>query len=72
MNTYQQSIKKELSELGREEIDSRHIEAYMRLEHGTLDALSKKQFEEEIFICAACVDASTYVENEALARSYGL
>lgn len=51
--------------------DPRHIEAWMRLEHGTLDGLSYSKFAREVEIAAACCDADP-AGSESLARSYGL
>lgn len=48
------------------------IEAWMRLEHPTLDGLPRAQFRSEALIGLACIAASTDQENEALATSYGL
>jgi len=73
MNFYQQSIREELA--GRGYIgryDPRHIEGYMRLEHGTLDALSASRFSEEIEISRQCIDADSYSNAESLAKSFGL
>jgi hypothetical protein len=69
---YQQMILEILAEMGRAEIDPRHIEAYMRLEHPTLDGLSAPQFEREVAISVECVDAAGPSEAEACAASFGL
>lgn len=51
-------------------VNARAVEAFMRLEYGTLNHLSREQFEREValFKAARMSDA----EQEALARSYGL
>ena len=49
----------------------RHIEAWMRLEHGCLDGLSASQFRAEVKIALECIAASTPEENESLAQSEG-
>lgn len=70
---YQESIRLGMASkgfIGR--YDPRHIEAYMRLEHSTLDGLSPKQFASEIEIGMACVDADGLDNAERLAKSYGL
>ena len=69
---YQRMIREILGKIGRDEIDPRHIEAYMRLEHRTLDGLSAPQFEREVVISAECVGAAGPVEAEACAASFGL
>lgn len=53
-------------------VEPRYIEAWMRLEHGTLDALSPSQFHAEVMQATECVKASSRRENESLAKSYGL
>ncbi len=52
-------------------VDARHIEAHMRVEHGTLDALSPDQFLQSAAV-AACAVAAEPELAEALADSYGL
>lgn len=52
--------------------DPRHIEAWMRLEHGTLDHLDAARFESEVCTANACVTEAGKDESEALALSYGL
>ncbi len=47
------------------------VEAWMRLEHGTLDGLSPARFDAEARACAALVAHDPGVSRE-LARSYGL
>ena len=51
--------------------DPRHVEAWMRLEHDTLDHLTRRQFEHEIGVARVCIDADRD-GSEALAQSYGL
>lgn len=52
--------------------DPRHIEAFMRSEHGTLDALSPSRFRAEVKIAAMCVDEGGKDMAERIAKSYGL
>jgi hypothetical protein len=52
--------------------DPRHIEAWMRLGHPTLDALSAAEFAREIEEAAALVRAAGTTGSEALAASFGL
>lgn len=66
---YQQLIKELLD--GRD-YDPRHIEAYMRVEYGTLDHLSREDFQHEVEVCIVCIDAGGKGQAELLARSYGL
>ena len=53
-------------------LDPRHIEAYMRLEYGTLDHLDRLRFTREARIAAECVRVGGAEDAESLARSYGL
>lgn len=72
MDYYQRVISETLAKSGHiGKYDPRHIEAYMRLEHGTLDALSRRQFDQEVEVCRQCVDADINGA-ESLALSYGL
>jgi hypothetical protein len=72
MSFYQQSIREEIARLGHIGIDPRHVEGYMRLEHSTLDGLSKKQFSDEVKIGIECTLADGEANAERNARSYGL
>ena len=69
---YQQMIREEAARQGYIGIDPRHVEAYMRLEHGTLDALSMSKFRKEVRISIACIKEGGEVGAESLAKSYGL
>ena len=64
---YQRRIAERTSD-----VDPRHIEAWMRLEHPTLDGLSAAEFEREVDEAAALVRAAGTTESEALAASFGL
>jgi len=52
--------------------DPRHIEAYMRLEHSTLDALTRDRFNEEVSIAVECINVDGVSNAESLALSFGL
>ena len=54
------------------DVDPRHVEAWMRLEHPTLDGLSRAEFACGIDEALACIRASGPTESEALAASFGL
>jgi hypothetical protein len=73
LSHYQQRIREDLARLG---LVGRHepavIEAWMRLEHSTLDHLSSTAFRAEVATASQCADASTSAENAALVASYGL
>lgn len=70
---YQRLIKEEMARQGFVgQYDPRHIEAYMRLEHGTLDSLNPRQFAQEVTIGMECIKADGTQNAEACARSFGL
>jgi hypothetical protein len=52
-------------------IDPRHVEAYMRLDHGTLDSLSRSDFVRETKEIVPIIMADVK-SAERLAKSYGL
>jgi hypothetical protein len=54
------------------EANPRHVEAWLRIEHGTLDHLSHARFEREVAIALECIASATPEQSEQLARSYGL
>lgn len=52
--------------------DARHVEAYMRVEHDTLDSMPPGRFAAEVRIACACVDEGGVEMAERIARSLGL
>ena len=52
--------------------DPRHVEAFMRSEHPTLDGLSPTRFRSEVRMACACVDEGGAEFAEKVARSFGL
>jgi len=69
---YQKMIKEILKRLDRGYMDPRHVEAYMRLLHGTLDGISQEQLDRSARLCSSCVQAEGIRKAEELAQSYGL
>lgn len=69
---YTQIIRETVARLGAVSTDPRHVEAYMRLEHSTLDGLSARQFTREVGIALACITEGGTESAEACAQSYGL
>lgn len=70
---YTQAIREALARAGRVgAADPRHIEGWLRLEHGCLDGLSAGQFQSEVEIALQCIAAGPLADSEALANSYGL
>ena len=53
-------------------VDPRHVEAWMRLEHPTLDTLSPERFAAEVDVAVACIAEAGLTASEALAASFGL
>ena len=53
------------------EHDPAHIEAWMRLEHPTLDGLGMR-FAREVAVAVECIRAAGIAESDELARSFGL
>ena len=72
MSAYHPLIREASGRRGRPDADPRHVEAWMRLEHPTLDALSPVAFELEVGVALACIDAAGAAESEKLAASLGL
>ncbi len=52
--------------------DPRHVEAYMRVEHPTLDHLDKERFAAEVRVACKCIDQGGLDLAEQCALSYGL
>ena len=50
----------------------RWVEAWMRLEHSTLDDLTIDRFKHEIGLAIVCIASATPEQSEALATSFGL
>lgn len=69
---YSESIRNIAARQGHIGVDPRHVEAYMRLEHPTLDGLSKNQFAKEVATGIACVMDDGATNAEGVARSFGL
>ena len=69
---YQRTIRETAARLGRVGVDPRHVEAWMRVEHPTLDGLDRRRFDTEVEIAVACIDHAGAEQSEALALSFGL
>ena len=68
---YQSLIHPMLVRMGHRNIDPRHVEAYLRLQWGTLDHLSRNDFEDAIPEIVETIRANPR-QAEQLADSYGL
>lgn len=69
---YQKTIRQSLAAINRPDVDARHAEAMIRLEHSTLDHLSREDFRRECEIAAACVDEAGAAMSEKIAQSFAL
>jgi hypothetical protein len=73
MSYYQQAIRETMAGLGRVgAADPRHVEAWIRVEHGVLSGLSKSRFTAEVKTALDCIAAVPISESESLAQSFGL
>lgn len=68
---YQKMIAEILTDMGRDD-SPRHVEAWMRIEHPTLDGLSPLAFAHEVRIASDCARAAEVGESDSLADSMGL
>ena len=69
---YYDIINEQIAKQGAIGTDPRHVEAYMRLEYGTLDHLSRAKFASETKIALQCIAAEGVEVAERCAQSYGL
>jgi len=67
MGLYTDSIRKLAPDY-----DPRHVEAYMRIGHATLDDLSPALFRREVLIAVECIEMEGKETAESLAKSFGL
>lgn len=69
---YQKLISERLAEIGRVGVDPRHVEAYLLLDHGTMDvACHSPHFAQSVREIADLALAYP-ADAESLAKSYGL
>jgi hypothetical protein len=70
---YAGTIRADLARLGFVGLyDPRHIEAYMRIGHGTLDHLDARAFRAEVQIAIDCIRFGGVEQAEECAKSFGL
>jgi len=72
MSFYQETITAILALMDRSDIQAHHVEAFMRIEHKTLDGLSHQRFIDEVHSAVLCIEEAGQEEAEALAKSFGL
>ena len=68
---YDDVISSLLRQMGRSDIDPRHVEGYLRLDFNALDHLSRSRFLKEMKEIVPAIDADPRGA-EQLAKSYGL
>jgi hypothetical protein len=66
--SYYQNLIKEIAP----DANPRHVEAWLRVEHGTLDQLSRQRFTREVELALQCIAEAGADVSDALAKSYGL
>ena len=69
---YEQMIRETLAKAGLVgRYDARHVEAWMRVEHSTLDWMSKDRFRSEVLIAVDCIREGGLELAEQVAISQG-
>ena len=67
MNLYSQMIRETMASTGRVgAADPRHVEGWMRIEHGCLDGLSRSQFDAEVRIALEFIAAAPLADRYVL------
>jgi hypothetical protein len=66
------TIHELLTEMGYVGMDPRHVEAYIRIGHPTMDHMSRQQLRDEVLIGVLCVQAGGVEAAERVAQSHGL
>ena len=69
---YNDFIRTRLSKMGHVGVNPNWVEAFMRLEHPTLDGLSSRQFDAEIRIAVECIQLGGEDTARACAESFAL
>ena len=69
---YQETMAREVARLGRDCVNLRHVEAWIRADRPCLDGLSREQLRAEVRTAAACADHAGWTVSEKLAKSFGL
>jgi hypothetical protein len=70
---YQQMIRESMARTGAiAKADPRHVEAWMRESHYTLDALSPQEFTAAVVDALGCIAESGREMSEQLAAAVGL
>lgn len=72
-SAYAQLISETLARIGLVgRYDPAEVEAWMRVEHSTLDGLSAAAFQQEVAVAVGCIDAASRATTLDLCASYGL
>ena len=68
---YAEVIREIAAKHGRVGYDPGQIEAWIRLAHGCLDALSPAEFDDEVEVACDCIDSNPELSRK-MAESFGL
>lgn len=68
---YRRMIQTTLSLLNQQ-ADPAHVEAWMRVENPTLDAMTPTRWVREVRAAVECIESEDIAVSDDLARSYGL
>jgi hypothetical protein len=60
-----------IKQFAPDKYDPRHIEAFMRVRHSTLEGLTRSEFRKEVKLAMACIDELGSTEAEKYAKSFG-
>jgi predicted methyltransferase len=70
---YARLIREDVAALGHVgQYNPADVEAWMRVEHGTLDGLSRARFRAEVQVAIACINAASPADTASLRASFGL
>lgn len=71
-SSYSKTIMKVLEKCGRPTVNPRWVEAFMSLEHPSLNGLGEESFEREVALAIKCIDFLGPEKSEQCAKSFGL
>jgi hypothetical protein len=70
--THRSPYADKIAAIAGPDFDPRHVEAFLRLELGTLDSVDETRFRREVFLACACIRQCSPAFAESFTRSYGL
>lgn len=71
MSIYERMIVEQLGKLKRLDIKPSQVEAYMRLQYGTLDHLDRRTFNKEVKIAIGCIDSDPRLAEDMVRMEEG-